>query len=110
MNNKLNRIEMGVKRLLILVQQLQPSISGDIHEEENAEYLKSMDAGKLLSAQEVQAKLQITHSTYYRWIARGILQPIHIGGKHYYEKEEIQKLFKNRGYRLRGGFSGHLST
>jgi predicted DNA-binding transcriptional regulator AlpA len=61
---------------------------------------------RMLTAKEVQERFAIVHSTYYRWIARGWLVPSLIGGKHYYEASEIDKLQKGRKYRERGGMDG----
>ncbi|NGM65800.1 helix-turn-helix domain-containing protein [Sphingobacterium sp. SGR-19] len=58
---------------------------------------------QLLSAKDVQALFKIGHSTYYRWIASGWLNPTRIHGRHYFPKEEIMVLLEKRRYRSRGG-------
>ncbi|MBD1423745.1 helix-turn-helix domain-containing protein [Sphingobacterium chuzhouense] len=57
----------------------------------------------LFSAKEVQALFNIAHSTYYRWIGGGWLNPTLINGRHYYQKEDILALLEKRRYRSRGG-------
>jgi len=59
---------------------------------------------QLLSAKEVQTLFEIGHSTYYRWIEAGWLNPILIRRRHYYQKEEILALLKKRRSRSRGRF------
>ncbi|WP_093365679.1 helix-turn-helix domain-containing protein [Sphingobacterium wenxiniae] len=57
----------------------------------------------LMTAKEVQHLFGIVHSTYYRWIERGYLKPIILGGKHYYQAKDIYLLLEKRKYRERGG-------
>lgn len=57
----------------------------------------------LMTAKDVQNLFGIVHSTYYRWIDRGWLEPQIIGGKHYYDPEEMQRKLEGRRYRQRGG-------
>lgn len=46
----------------------------------------------LLDAQDVQRLLKIGRSTYYRWVGSGLLNPIRIGGRHYYSPSLIEDL------------------
>lgn len=57
----------------------------------------------LFSSKDVQVLFKIVHSTYYRWIEAGLLNPILIQGRHYYHKEEILALLQKRRHRSRGG-------
>lgn len=60
---------------------------------------------RLMTAKDVQNLFGIVHSTYYRWINKGLLTPIIIGGKHYYEPDHIQRKLVGRRYRQRGGMA-----
>ena len=64
---------------------------------------KQLALDNLLTAKDVQTLFCIVHSTYYRWIDKGYLKPITIGGKHYYQARDIYLLLEKRKYRERGG-------
>lgn len=54
----------------------------------------------LLTKQEVMDKLNITKSTYYRWVGEGVLQPRGVGEDRFL-KSELTELLKERKYRKR---------
>lgn len=54
----------------------------------------------LLTKQEVMDQLNITKSTYYRWVSEGVLQPRGMGEDRFL-KSELKQLLEERKYRKR---------
>src|SRR5690606_5797900 len=106
---QLDRIDRGVRAVLDLYQQIKQTLEQQCRFCPHCPSVTREDEPEmdnLLTAKEVQDMFGIVHSTYYRWIAKGWLIPMIVGGKHYYDAEEIQRLLKGRKYRARGGMEG----
>jgi len=106
---QLDRIDRGVRAVLDLSQQIKQTLEQQCRFCPHCPSVTREDEPEmdnLLTAKEVQDMFGIVHSTYYRWIAKGWLIPMIVGGKHYYDAEEIQRLLKGRKYRARGGMEG----
>lgn len=50
---------------------------------------------ELLDNTDVKALLKISNSTLYRIAKNGIINPVRIGGKNYYRRDEIVGLLKH---------------
>lgn len=59
------------------------------------ENIKNKLQGSVISNEEIRDVLNISRVTVYRWCKKGILKPLKIGGRVYFKKKDIEKLFKH---------------
>lgn len=92
--NKIDELIKTVKTIKDLLEKFtaMPAVADE-----------QIESKELMTSKEVQTLFGIVHSTYYRWIEKGYLKPISIGGKHYYQAKDIYQLLEKRRYRERGG-------
>lgn len=46
----------------------------------------------LFDVDEAQRELQISYRTLYRWIGKGLISPVKIGGRNYITKSDVERL------------------
>jgi len=59
------------------------------------ENIKNKLQGSVISNEEIRDVLNISRVTVHRWCKKGILKPLKIGGRVYFKKKDIEKLFKH---------------
>lgn len=55
---------------------------------------KPQEMATLLNRKEVMYRLNITESTYTRWLERGILVPRRVGKRHFYTEADLERAFE----------------
>jgi excisionase family DNA binding protein len=56
-----------------------------------------IDTDKLLNVQQAIKQLGISRVTFYDWINRGKIKPVHIGGKTFITVGEMERVVKDEG-------------
>ncbi len=50
----------------------------------------------LFDVQEALDELEIGYATFYRWIKKGLISPVKIGGRHYVTQSDVARLKSER--------------
>lgn len=56
-----------------------------------------LDTDKLLNVQQATKLLSISRVTFYDWINKGRIKPVHIGGKTFITVEEKDRVIRDEG-------------
>ena len=51
-----------------------------------------IEAKGLLDIQETLDELQISYATFFRWIKKGHLSPVKIGGRTYITRSDVERI------------------
>lgn len=66
----------------------------------NIEHADQNESEKLINKQQLRSRIPVSETTIWRWERDGILKPVHIAGRPFYRKADIDELVAN----------GHPST
>lgn len=78
--------------------QVRLKLESSAFQKKNAQNFSSIsEDNKLYTLQRTANIFNISRPTIYAWIDKNILNPINIGGRVYFDPEEIDLLIKSKG-------------